>query len=78
MVKVLVTRILPPQTQERLLLQGFELTQWQEDSAIPRNELLEKVKGKFFSVLFVYKLTQRKQESRRLFVYLQIKLMMSY
>ncbi|KAG1462962.1 hypothetical protein G6F46_003131 [Rhizopus delemar] len=44
MVKVLVTRILPPQTQERLLLQGFELTQWQEDSAIPRNELLEKLK----------------------------------
>ncbi|KAG1055312.1 hypothetical protein G6F43_002729 [Rhizopus delemar] len=44
MVKVLVTRILPPQTQESLLLQGFELTQWQEDSAIPRNELLKKLK----------------------------------
>lgn len=78
MVKVLVTRILPPQTQERLLSQGFDLTQWQEDSAMPRNELLKKVKGKLFSVLFVYKLTQRKQESRRLFVYLQIELMMSY
>ncbi|KAG0750473.1 hypothetical protein G6F62_003682 [Rhizopus arrhizus] len=44
MVKVLVTRILPPQTQERLLSQGFDLTQWQEDSAMPRNELLKKLK----------------------------------
>lgn len=44
--KVLVTRILPPKTQERLLQQNFELIQWQEDCTIPREVLLEKVKGK--------------------------------
>ncbi|KAI8984279.1 D-isomer specific 2-hydroxyacid dehydrogenase [Mycotypha africana] len=43
--KVLVSRILPPQTQAKLLQQGFEMYQWQEDCAIPRNVLLEKVKG---------------------------------
>lgn len=44
--KVLVTRLLPPQTQARLIEQDFELIQWQEDSTIPRDILLEKVKGK--------------------------------
>lgn len=39
--------MLPPQTQARLLKQDFELIQWQEDSAIPRQVLLEKVQGKF-------------------------------
>ncbi|CAO3622848.1 unnamed protein product [Mucor hiemalis] len=43
--KVLVTRILPPKTQERLLQQNFELIQWQQDCTIPREVLLEKVKG---------------------------------
>lgn len=44
--RVLVTRILPPQTQARLLEQDFELVQWQKDEAIPRDILLEKVKGR--------------------------------
>ena len=43
--KVLVTRIIPPQTQARLLEQNFELIQWDQDSSIPRDVLLEKVKG---------------------------------
>ncbi|KAI7895510.1 D-isomer specific 2-hydroxyacid dehydrogenase [Mucor mucedo] len=43
--KVLVTRILPPQAQSRLLEQDFDLYQWQEDSCIPRHVLLEKIKG---------------------------------
>lgn len=43
--KVLVTRIIPPQAQARLLEQDFELIQWDQDSSIPRNVLLEKVKG---------------------------------
>lgn len=43
--KVLVTRILPPQTQERLLQQDFDLYQWQEDGCIPRDVLLQKIKG---------------------------------
>ncbi|KAI8887723.1 hypothetical protein K501DRAFT_321232 [Backusella circina FSU 941] len=45
MAKVLVTRILPPQTQARLKEQGFELTQWEKDCAMPREQLLEKVQG---------------------------------
>lgn len=45
--KVLVTRMLPPQTQARLLEQDFELFQWQPDSAIPRQVLLEKIQGKY-------------------------------
>jgi glyoxylate/hydroxypyruvate reductase len=44
--KVLVTSILPPQTQDRLLQQDFELDQWQQDANIPRDELLKRVKGK--------------------------------
>jgi glyoxylate/hydroxypyruvate reductase len=47
--KVLVTRMLPPQTQARLSGQDFELIQWQEDSPIPRHVLLEQVQGKFVS-----------------------------
>ncbi|KAG2209485.1 hypothetical protein INT47_008329 [Mucor saturninus] len=43
--KVLVTRILPPQAQSRLLEQDFDLYQWQEDACIPRHVLLEKIKG---------------------------------
>ncbi|KAL9559364.1 hypothetical protein PS6_000831 [Mucor atramentarius] len=43
--KVLVTRIIPPQTQARLLEQDFELIQWDKDSSIPRDVLLEKVRG---------------------------------
>lgn len=43
--KVLVTRILPPQTQARLLEQDFDLFQWQQDCCIPRDVLLEKIKG---------------------------------
>ncbi|KAI8051926.1 D-isomer specific 2-hydroxyacid dehydrogenase [Gilbertella persicaria] len=44
-MKVLVTRILPPQTQARLLKQDFELIQWEQDITIPRDVLLEKVQG---------------------------------
>ncbi|KAG2236715.1 hypothetical protein INT48_000713 [Thamnidium elegans] len=43
--KVLVTRILPPQTQAHLLEQDFDLFQWQQDCCIPRDVLLEKIKG---------------------------------
>lgn len=43
--KVLVTRIIPPQTQARLLKQDFELIQWDQDSSIPRDVLLDKVQG---------------------------------
>ncbi|KAI9478832.1 MAG: D-isomer specific 2-hydroxyacid dehydrogenase [Benjaminiella poitrasii] len=43
--KVLVTRMLPPKTQARLLEQDIELIQWQEDCAIPRDVLLKKVQG---------------------------------
>lgn len=51
--KVLVTRILPPQTQARLLEQDFDLFQWQQDCSIPRDVLLEKIKGTSFVVVFV-------------------------
>lgn len=50
--KVLVTRVLPPKTQERLLQQDFELIQWEEDCSIPREVLLEKVKGTICSQTF--------------------------
>ncbi|KAI7901839.1 D-isomer specific 2-hydroxyacid dehydrogenase [Cokeromyces recurvatus] len=43
--KVLVTRLLPPKTQARLLEQNFELIQWKENSSIPRDVLLEKIQG---------------------------------
>lgn len=43
--KVLVTRVLPPQAQARLLEQDFELVQWDQDVCIPRHVLLEKIKG---------------------------------
>ncbi|CEG64002.1 hypothetical protein RMATCC62417_01050 [Rhizopus microsporus] len=45
MSKVVVTRVLPPQTQARLLSQGFNIVQWQQDSAMPREELLKAVQG---------------------------------
>ncbi|KAI8073190.1 D-isomer specific 2-hydroxyacid dehydrogenase [Gongronella butleri] len=44
-MKVLVTRLLPPETQARLEQQEFELVQWKKDEAIPRATLLELVKG---------------------------------
>lgn len=43
--KVLVTRQLPPETQARLLKQDFELIQWEKDEAIPRDILLDRIKG---------------------------------
>lgn len=46
--KVLVTRVLPPQTQARLLEQDFDLFQWEEDCCIPRQVLLEKITGTLF------------------------------
>jgi glyoxylate/hydroxypyruvate reductase len=45
--RVLITRVLPPKTQQRLLQQDFELVQWEQDCSIPREVLLEKVKGTF-------------------------------
>ncbi|KAL4211201.1 FtsJ-like methyltransferase-domain-containing protein [Rhizopus microsporus] len=45
MSKVVVTRVLPPQTQARLLSLGFNIVQWQQDSAMPREELLKAVQG---------------------------------
>lgn len=43
--KVIATRVLPQQSQARLLSENFDLTQWQQDCLMPREELLEKVKG---------------------------------
>lgn len=48
MSKIVVTRVLPPQTQARLLSQGFNIVQWQQDSTMPREELLKAVQGKVF------------------------------
>jgi hypothetical protein len=48
--KVLVTRVLPPQTQACLLEQDFELDQWQDDCSIPREVLLSRVKGTYKQV----------------------------
>lgn len=50
--KVLVTRVLPPQAQSRLLEQDFDLYQWQQDVCIPRHVLLEKIKGISFLFFF--------------------------
>ncbi|CDS10528.1 hypothetical protein LRAMOSA03203 [Lichtheimia ramosa] len=43
--KVIATRVLPQQSQARLLSENLNLTQWQQDCLMPRAELLEKVKG---------------------------------
>lgn len=43
--KVVVTRILPPESQARLEAQNYDLVQWKEDSVMPRDELLKQVKG---------------------------------
>ncbi|ORE06805.1 hypothetical protein BCV72DRAFT_274307 [Rhizopus microsporus var. microsporus] len=45
MSKVVITRVLPPQTQARLLSQGFNIVQWQQDNTMPREELLKAVQG---------------------------------
>ena len=45
-MKVVVTRILPPETQALLEAQHFDLVQWQQDCVMPRDELLKQVKGK--------------------------------
>lgn len=45
-MKVVVTRILPPETQALLEAQHFDLVQWQQDCVMPREELLKQVKGK--------------------------------
>lgn len=45
-MKVVATRILPPETQARLEAQNFDLVQWQQDCVMPREELLKQVKGK--------------------------------
>lgn len=44
--KLVVTRILPPDAQRRLEQLPFELVQWQQDCTMPRDELLQSVKGK--------------------------------
>ncbi|CDH56395.1 glyoxylate reductase hydroxypyruvate reductase [Lichtheimia corymbifera JMRC:FSU:9682] len=44
-MKVVATRILPPETQARLEAQNFDLVQWQQDCVMPREELLKQVKG---------------------------------
>lgn len=47
-MKIVVTRELPPDAQKKLQQldkNDFEIFQWLEDRAIPRNVLLEKVKG---------------------------------
>lgn len=45
-MKVVVTRILPPESQALLEAQQFDLVQWQQDCVMPREELLKQVKGK--------------------------------
>lgn len=44
--KVVATRVLPPRSQARLLAQDFNLTQWQQDSAMPRDVLLQEARGR--------------------------------
>ncbi|ORX55818.1 hypothetical protein DM01DRAFT_1304441 [Hesseltinella vesiculosa] len=44
-MKILVTRLLPPETQARLEQQDVELIQWQHDQAMPRDTLLSWVQG---------------------------------
>ncbi|CDS08777.1 hypothetical protein LRAMOSA10138 [Lichtheimia ramosa] len=44
-MKVVVTRILPPESQALLEAQQFDLVQWQQDCVMPREELLKQVKG---------------------------------
>ncbi|KAI7878471.1 hypothetical protein K492DRAFT_164887 [Lichtheimia hyalospora FSU 10163] len=44
-MKVVATRILPPETQALLEAQHFDLVQWQQDCVMPRDELLKQVKG---------------------------------
>ncbi|KAL9547249.1 hypothetical protein MBANPS3_006253 [Mucor bainieri] len=43
--KVVATRKLLPTSQERLEQQGFELIQWPKDSSMPRETLLNDIKG---------------------------------
>lgn len=44
--RVVVTRILPPSSQAALeKLPNIELTQWEEDRVIPREILLNNIKG---------------------------------
>lgn len=43
--KVVATRVLPAQSQARLEAQDFNLTQWQQDSNMPRETLLKEVQG---------------------------------
>lgn len=45
-MKVVATRILPPESQALLEAQQFDLVQWQQDCVMPREELLKQVKGK--------------------------------
>jgi glyoxylate/hydroxypyruvate reductase len=43
--KVVATRKLLKQSQERLEKQGFELVQWPQDSSMPRDILLKDIQG---------------------------------
>ena len=45
-MNVFVTRSVPSSGIELLQEAGLSVTQWQSDDAIPRSELLERVKGK--------------------------------
>lgn len=53
-MKVVVTRILPPESQALLEAQQFDLVQWQQDCVMPREELLKQVKGKVMTPLICY------------------------
>jgi glyoxylate/hydroxypyruvate reductase len=46
--KVLATRLLLKESQERLEKQGFDLIQWPQDSSMPRETLLKDIKGTCF------------------------------
>ena len=53
--KVVATRVLPQHAQARLKEQDFELIQWPEDSLMPRDKLLNDVKGNLLKRSATYK-----------------------
>lgn len=52
--KVVATRVLPAQSQARLEAQDFNLTQWQQDSNMPRETLLKEVQGIYICAKYIY------------------------
>ncbi|KAI8972926.1 D-isomer specific 2-hydroxyacid dehydrogenase [Pilobolus umbonatus] len=44
-MKLLVTRLLPPVTQQQLESQSVEIIQWKQETVMPRHQLLKQIKG---------------------------------